>query len=291
MENPKRLTHDAPRSSIEPPCASGHCSLGFPMTRPDRYTFASGALWAWLWLFVVACSSQGPPSTAQEEPSQSPGTSLREEPAEEAEPEPGEDFLVVPGKQRPPHDPGTPNLNVADEHARDEWQRPDLLLDLLGVHQGMTVADVGAGVGYLTIRLARRVGPSGLVYTEEIDKHLTEFLDARARGNGLGNVRVILGEPENAKLPGASMDLIVLVDVYHHVRRPIALLRNLRHALTPEGKLAIVDWYEQGPAPPGPRREERLPESVVIEEARQAGLRFLNQHNELPRQYILLFGN
>ena len=129
----------------------------------------------------------------------------------------------------------------SDERSRDAAGEADRVMQLLGVGPGTAVADVGAGSGYYTVRLARRVGPDGRVYAEDIVLEYLERLAARVRRERLGNVTLARGEPHDPRLPPGSVDLALLVHMYHEVEQPFGLLWNLRPALRPNGKVAIVD--------------------------------------------------
>jgi ubiquinone/menaquinone biosynthesis C-methylase UbiE len=106
----------------------------------------------------------------------------------------------------------------------------------------MDVADIGAGYGYMTFRLARRVGPEGRVYANEIDERFTRHLDERCKDEDVGNVTVILGTETDPKLPGRTMDLVLMVNVIHLVDAPVDFLRRIQTSLKPGGKLVIVQW-------------------------------------------------
>jgi predicted methyltransferase len=129
----------------------------------------------------------------------------------------------------------------SSEAARDTAREARRVMDLLGVGPGMTVADVGAGSGYYTVRLSPRVGPSGRVIAQDIIPRYLEGLGARVRRAALGNVTLALGEPHDPRLAPASADLVLLVHMYHEVEQPYAFLYNLRPALRPGGRVAVVD--------------------------------------------------
>lgn len=155
--------------------------------------------------------------------------------------------LAAPGA--PARDFPAPSRPVADvitdtwsnEDTRDRAGEADTVMALLRVGPGMRVADVGAGSGYYTVRLSRRVGPGGRVVAQDIMPEYLRRLRDRVRREGLANVTVALGDPHDPRLPAASADLVMLVHMYHEVEQPYAFLHNLRRAVAPGGRVAVVD--------------------------------------------------
>jgi predicted methyltransferase len=168
---------------------------------------------------------------------------------------------------------------------RDRWQQPDRVVAELGLRPGDRVADLGAGGGYFTFRLARAVGPSGVVYAVDTDRDMPAALAARAAGQGLGNVVAVEAKPDDPGLPDA-VDLGVLVNTYHHLPDRPTYLALLAHHLKPGGRVAIVE------ARPG--RLHRLaghataPETIRSE-LEAAGYTMVAEHGFLPRQGFLVF--
>ena len=146
----------------------------------------------------------------------------------------------------------------------------------------------GAGGGWFTVRLARRVGPNGVVYAEDIQAEMIESIESRVSRAGLSNVRTILGTPDDARLPTA-LDAVLIVGTYPEVEEPVTLLRNVAASLAPNGRVGIVDFTLDGGGP-GPPLEERLAPEAVIADAAQAGLRLLAHEDFLPYEYLLVFG-
>jgi len=130
----------------------------------------------------------------------------------------------------------------ANEARLNRLQPPDQVMDAIGVAPGMVVAEIGAGRGRYVVQLAVRVGESGKVYAEDIDAAALRYLEKRCERWGLENVEAILGDVTSPKLPEGELDLIFIISAYHHFEDPVALLRNARSALKPDGKLAIVEW-------------------------------------------------
>lgn len=186
-----------------------------------------------------------------------------------------------------------PLFDPAEAHSllegpeRDRWQQPARLVAALGLRPGQTVADVGAGSGYLLPYFSRAVGPSGTVYAEEIQ---AAFLpDLRRRARALGNVRVVLGTASDPKLPPASVDCFVLLTVYHEVEHPVPFLRTLLRAARRDAQLAILDFdADRRGYPPAPVGHE-VSETAVVREARAAGWKLDRRFEFLSSQFFLAF--
>jgi predicted methyltransferase len=173
---------------------------------------------------------------------------------------------------------------------RDAWQRPDQIMDALSIGDSSVVADLGAGGGWFTVRLARRVrGPKGRVYAEDIQPQMIQSIDRRVQREGLRNVFTKLGTPVDPRLDPGSLDAVLIVDAYHEMEQPVALLRNVAKALKPDGVIGIVDFKKDGNGP-GPAMEERVDPEQVIADARAAGLELRKREHFLRYQYLLTFG-
>ena len=181
------------------------------------------------------------------------------------------------------------NLGLLEGPDRDAWQQPGRIMDALGIGDGSTVADLGAGGGWFTVRIARRVGPNGRVYAEDVQRQMIESIERRVQREGFRNVRAILGTDTDPKLPRVSCDAVLIVDAYHEVEDRVTLLENVREALAPNGRLGIVDFRTDGGGP-GPDIDERVDPAVVIADAKRAGLRLIANETFLPYQYLLIFG-
>ena len=190
------------------------------------------------------------------------------------------------GRLFPPQD-----LGLLEAPDRDSWQHPDEVMDKLGIAENSVAADIGAGSGWFTIRLARRVGPNGRVYAEDVQPEMVTAISRRASAEGLVNIQATRGTDSDPKLPG-PIDAALLVDSYHEVDEivdRITLLRNLGKSVRPGGRIGIIDFTLQGSGP-GPEMDERISPETVINEARQAGLKLLSQETFLPYQFFLIFG-
>jgi SAM-dependent methyltransferase len=187
------------------------------------------------------------------------------------------------GKLFAPYD-----LGLLEGPDRDLWQLPDQIMDALGIAEGSLVADIGAGGGWFTIRLARRVGASGLVYAEDIQPQMLEATMRRVAREGLGNVRRVLGTAEDPRLPAGALDAVLIVDTYHELDDPDSMLRNIAKALKPQGRVGVVDFKLDGLGP-GPALEDRVDPEQVVRDAEAAGLRLVRRETFLPYQYMLVF--
>lgn len=188
------------------------------------------------------------------------------------------------GRLFPPSD-----LGLLDAPDRDLWQRPDQIMDAMAIADATVVADIGAGSGWFTIRLARRVGPRGLVYAEDVQKEMINAISRRVTREGLANVRAVLGLKNDPKLPEKSLDAALMVDAYHEIEDRVGVLRNLARALKPQGRIGVVDFRLDGTGP-GPEPDERVSPDVVVKDAAEAGLKLIRQEPFLPYQYFLIFG-
>lgn len=177
---------------------------------------------------------------------------------------------------------------VFDDPARDAWQKPDVVFDVLGLKAGAWVADLGAATGYFTVRLARRVGPDGKVYGIDVEPSLVAYLRERAAKEKLPNVEAVLAAPDDPRLPDASVDLVLIVDTWHHIDARLAYLDRLRRVLRPGGRVAIVD-FKPGDLPVGPPPEHRLAREAVTAEFAEAGWSPAGESDALPYQFVLVF--
>lgn len=172
---------------------------------------------------------------------------------------------------------------------REETEQPEDLLDALGIEPGDTVADVGAGVGYFSLRLAKRVGPEGRVLAIDIQKEMLDLLAKNQKEAGLENITPILGTLTDPKLPDGEVDLVLLVDVYHEFSHPVEMLRALRQSLKPDGRIAFVEYRGEDPTVPI-KLLHKMTEAQVRLEAESLGLEWLETLDLLPTQHVILFG-
>ena len=180
-------------------------------------------------------------------------------------------------------------LGVLEGPDRDAWQKPDLVMDALGIGERSVVADVGAGGGWFTVRLARRVGPNGIVYAQDVQQQMLDSISRRMVREGFSNVVYIRGERLDPRLPEGKLDAVLMVDTYHEFENPVALLRGALASLKPTGRVGLINFSSEGGGP-GPPFAERVKEERVVDQAMQAGLRLVGRESFLEFQYFLIFG-
>jgi predicted methyltransferase len=175
-------------------------------------------------------------------------------------------------EQRKTSKPYTGDLSIFETPGRDERLQINRVMDILGVTPGKSVADIGAGSGWFSVRAARRVGAAGVVYAVDINPEAIPYIDQRARKEQLSNVQTILSKPDDPQLPAHSVDAVLLLKTYHEVAHPIALLTNLRAALRPDAKIGIIDRNGNG-------ENHGVMGDVVIQEAKEAGYRLVGRYD------------
>ena len=180
------------------------------------------------------------------------------------------------------------DLGLLEGPDRDQWQHPDQIMDALNIAEGSVVADLGAGGGWFTIRLARRVLPNGIVYAEDIQPQMIEAISRRVQRENLLNVRPVLGTAKDPRLP-SGLDAVLIVDVYHEVEDPVTLLKNVAGSLKPQGRIGIVH-FNPGAGGPGPAPEDRVDPEAVIKAAEAAGLQLIKREPVPPFEFLLVFG-
>lgn len=178
-------------------------------------------------------------------------------------------------------------LGMLEGPDRAAWQRPNEVMDKLRIADGSVVADLGAGAGWFTMRLADRVGPNGIVYAEDVQPPMIESIKRRVARAQLANVKTVLGTQVDPRLP-APVDAALIVDAYNEMEQPRIVLRNLARALKPNGLIGIVESKKDGWGP-GPPMEERVDPERVISDAEAAGLRLVSKETFLRYQYMLIF--
>jgi ubiquinone/menaquinone biosynthesis C-methylase UbiE len=174
-----------------------------------------------------------------------------------------------------------------EEPSRAVWQKPDEVVRALGLRPGQAACDVGAGPGYFSLRLARAVGKAGHVYAVDVEPRILAVLRDRVRSSNARNVTPVLSLPDDALLPAASCDLILIVDTYHHFPDGPEYLRRLMRALRPGGRIANVDFHKRE-LPVGPPPEHKVAREAFLANAAAAGLRLVQEHTFLPYQYFVV---
>ena len=180
------------------------------------------------------------------------------------------------------------DLLLLEAPDRAVWQKPEQIMDELSIAEGSVVADIGAGAGWFTIRLAGRVGPNGTVYAQDVQREMVAAITRRITRQGLTNVRVVEGSDTSSGLPSQALDAVLVVDVYAEVDRPVPFLLDLARSLRPHGRIGMVN-YKPGAGGPGPCPDRRVAREVVERDARDAGLRVISTM-DLRYEYLVVLG-
>lgn len=193
-----------------------------------------------------------------------------------------------PAQGKPDHmehkfDPAT--SKAFDDPARDAWQMPARVIETLGLAPSASVADIGAGTGYFSVRLAKAV-PSGTVYAVDVEASMLDHIRKRAMAEHISNITTVQATPDSPRLP-KPVNTILIVDTYHHIPSRAAYFRALKSSLLPGGRIAIVDFKKESPE--GPPPQFRFTPDQIIGEMKQAGFTLDARHDFLPRQLFLVF--
>lgn len=183
---------------------------------------------------------------------------------------------------------GAAGAGWLDRPERESEEAPDQALDAIGIRAGMIVADVGAGTGYMSLRMARRVGATGKVYANDLQPEMLQKLRAKSKAEKLSNVETVQGTVSDPKLPPNTMDLVLLVDVYHEFSEPQAMLDKIRESLKPDGRLVLLEYRKEDPAVPI-RPEHKMSVAEVKTEVEAQGYKLDQVIEKLPRQHIIIF--
>ena len=175
-----------------------------------------------------------------------------------------------------------------DRREREQEEDPDLGLRLLKVAKGSTVGDVGAGSGYMSLRLARLVGPDGKVYAVDVQPGMLQLLQQNAAKAKFANVVPVLGAYDDPKLPAGALDLIIMVDVYHEFTQPQQMLRHMREALKPGGRLALFEYRAEDPEVPI-LPLHKMTKAQVKTEVEAEGFKQTRVFDDLPWQHLIVF--
>ncbi len=179
-------------------------------------------------------------------------------------------------------------IKALEDPGRDKWQKPERVVQALDLKPGESVADIGAGSGYFTLRFARAVGPTGRVYAVDIDPGMLDYIKSRAKQEHLDNITTVLADPHDPKLPTASVNLIFICDTLHHISNRKEYFPLLARALKPQGRLVNVD-FQKRPLPLGPPLEMKIAKKDMIAEVEPTGFHLIKQYDFLPYQYFLVF--
>lgn len=190
-----------------------------------------------------------------------------------------------PELQRPTSTPYKGDLSIFEYPGRDQKLHIDRVMDMLDIAPGKSVADVGAGSGWFTVRAAARVGPSGQVYAEDINPDSIDYIRKRAARENLANVHTILGDVSDTRLPGSSVDAVLILKTYHEFAHPVPLMKRLRASLRPGAKIGIIDRNGNG-------TDHGLMPDIVEREMAEAGYHRIAQYDftkDDGEDYFLIF--
>jgi ubiquinone/menaquinone biosynthesis C-methylase UbiE len=192
-----------------------------------------------------------------------------------------------PGREHRPWNDVEHWATVFDDPARKDWQKPLFVLSFLGIEQGDVVADLGAGTGFFTQPLSIQVGPEGKVYAVDIEPAMLDHLMQRT---DVTTERVIpvLARPNDPKLPAGEIDVVVIMNTWHHIEKRVKYLRKLEKSLSPAGRVAVID-FRAGELPIGPPPDHKLSREEVVSEFEEANWRLVAESVMLPYQYVLIF--
>ncbi len=175
-----------------------------------------------------------------------------------------------------------------DRRERETTQKPEYVLDAIGIREGQTVADVGCGSGYFTTRIAKRLGPRGRVLATDLQPEMLELLKKKLDAQKVTNVVPLLATPDDAKLPRGEVDLVLMVDVYHELPKPPVTLAQIKSALTPNGRLALVEYKAEDPKV-AIKPEHKTTLVQLRRELEANGFAFVSTDESLPEQRIVIF--
>ena len=187
--------------------------------------------------------------------------------------------------QRPTSTPYTGDLSIFDTPDRNKKLQIERVMDLLSIRPGSTVADIGAGSGWFTVRAAKRVADQGTVYAVDINPDAIKYINERIKKNGIQNVRTIVSAPDDPKLPNNSVDSVLILKTYHEIADPVRLLENVRKSLRPGARVGIIDRNGNG-------QDHGIEKSVVEQEAARAGYHLTGDYDFVKadrEDYFLVF--
>lgn len=183
---------------------------------------------------------------------------------------------------------GVAGADWLERRERELEEDPDLAMRLMRVERGSTVADLGAGSGYFTVRLARAVGTAGKVYAVDIQQGMLDLLQRAVTRQKLTNVIPVLGAADDPRLPSQALDLVLMVDVYHELSSPQTTLARVKEALKPGGRLVLLEYRAEDPDVPI-RPEHKMTKAQVKLEVEHEGFRQQRVYDDLPRQHLIVF--
>ena len=236
---------------------------------------------AWLLLCPLLSNSSDAAETAAEGKSEKPRYEMRKE----HDPDGIGKFYL---DREIAHVMGHQGADWLERPEREEEEKPGLLMDALKLTPGDAVADIGAGTGYFSWRLAKAVGEMGVVYGVDIQQEMLDLLSKKMAERKVKNVKPILGSISDARLPDNAVDLVLMVDVYHEFSHPFEMMQSICRSLKPGGRVAFVEYRLEDPGVPI-KRLHRMSEAQVRKEAELHALEWVETIKVLPRQHIVVF--
>ena len=180
------------------------------------------------------------------------------------------------------------NLGVLEGADREQWNKPEQIMDALKIADGSKVAEIGAGGGWFAVRLAHRVSQGGIVYAEDVQPEMIEAIRRRVQRENLTNVRTVLGTNKDSRLPH-NLDAILINWAYHELEYPVDVLKNAAESLKPQGRIGIVE-FSPGAGGPGPDADQRVDPETVIKGATAAGLKVISRETVPPFMFMVILG-
>jgi ubiquinone/menaquinone biosynthesis C-methylase UbiE len=179
-------------------------------------------------------------------------------------------------------------IALLEDPRRDEYQKPHEVLAALALKPGETIADIGSGSGYFTLRFAAHVGETGRVFAVDVDPDMVRHLNRRLRDAGVRNVQTVLAEPDDPLLPDRSVDRFVVVNTWHHIEKPAEYLALMKRMLKPGGQVVMIDFHKKE-LPFGPPLEMKIAREDLVAQMTAHGFKLAREHAFLPHQYFLVF--
>ena len=241
------------------------------MTPRSQLTSTTPQRWAWALILLLLAFVAPLPSNGQTAPATAPQSAT-----------------AVP-KREPANVMGWEHADWLEREGRAETEKPEMVIEAMGIREGMTVAEIGAGTGFFSRRLAKATGPSGKAYAEDIQPQMIDLLKKSAAKEGIANVIPVLGTETDPKLPAGRIDRILLVDVYHEFLKPEPMLAAIHASLAPGGTVTLVEYRLEGETAAHINIKHRMSVEQVLAEWARAGFLLLNQIETLPSQHVFIF--
>lgn len=201
----------------------------------------------------------------------------------------GSPGVEAPSKREPANVMPWEKAEWLEREGRAEKEKPELVIQAMELRPGMTVAEIGAGTGFFSRRIARVVGPAGKVYAEDIQPQMLDLLKQNTAKEGLQNVIPVLGTETDPKLPAHGIDRVLLVDVYHEFQKPEPMLAAIRDCLAPGGTVILVEYRLEGDTASYINIKHRMSVEQVLSEWTAAGFTLVRRTEDLPSQHVFIF--